>query len=55
MEKVTFIAIGLIAVFGSYGIGLIEGSKVSNQVKADAYFAGQEEATKACKGEMNYE
>ena len=24
------------------------------QLKADAYFAGQEEAAKACKGEMIY-
>lgn len=25
------------------------------QQTADAFFAGQEDATKACKGEMNYE
>jgi hypothetical protein len=33
--------------------GLVEG--ISMQQTADAYFAGQEEATKACTGEMVYE
>lgn len=56
MEKLTFIAIAAILGIGSYEIGLKEGQKKSNdQAIADAYFAGQEEAVKACQGEMKYE
>ena len=48
---VSGILVGL--VFGYlYGIN---DSQIGDQQTADAYFAGQEEASSACKGPMSYE
>lgn len=57
--ELAFLGILLaVAWAGLYGyrFGLALGSQQpTDQIRADIYFAGQEEATKACKGEMNYE